>query len=326
MSESCAGKVLITGARGFIGSALVRELVRAGRYRVVTAVRGHTSDNEQIAVGEINASTDWGKALSGCDVVVHLAARVHVMCDTSVDPLAEFRATNTAGTLNLARQAAEAGVRRFVFVSSVKVNGEYTRPGVPFKADDEPSPEDAYAVSKHEAERGLLALAHETGMEVTIIRPPLVYGPGVKANFQSMMRWLNIGVPLPLGAIHNQRSLVGLDNLIDLILVCMSHPKAANQVFLVSDGEDVSTTELLHRIAAAMGTKARLLPVPMGMLELGARLLGRADVAQRLCGNLQVDISKTQALLDWQPPVSLDEGLRRTAVAFLNEVGGADAG
>jgi nucleoside-diphosphate-sugar epimerase len=215
--------------------------------------------------------------------------------------------------LTLARQAAAAGVRRFVFVSSIKVNGEATQPGHPFTAGDAPAPLDPYGISKMEAEQGLRQIAAETGIEVVIIRPPLVYGPGVKANFAAMMRWLRRGVPLPLGAIDNQRSLVALDNLADLIITCITHPAAANQTFLVSDGQDVSTSELLRRMGRAMGRPARLLPVPAGLLELGAALVGRRDMAQRLCGCLQVDIEKTRQLLGWSPPLTLDQGLTKAA-------------
>jgi len=276
---------------------------------------------EQFAVGEINGATDWGSALRDVNAVIHLAARVHIMHDTAADPLTAFRAINVEGTLNLARQAAAAGVIRFVFVSSVKVNGEATLPGQPFTADDVPAPLDAYGVSKMEAEQGLREMALETGMEVVIIRPPLVYGPGVKANFAAMMRWLRRGVPLPLGAIHNQRSLVALDNLVDLIVTCLTHPAAANQTFLVSDGEDVSTTELLRRMGQAMGRSARLIPVPASWLKLTAALVRKQDVAQRLCGSLQVDIEKTRRLLDWTPPLSLDEGLRKAAKGYGHEAG-----
>jgi UDP-glucose 4-epimerase len=264
-------------------------------------------------MGDLEPSTDWTVALEGVAVVVHCAARVHVMADTATNPLEEFRRVNVQGTLNLAQQAAAAGVRRFVFVSSIKVNGEATQLGCLFTADDAPAPLDAYGVSKMEAEQGLREIALQTGMEVVIIRPPLVYGPGVKANFAAMMRWLRRGVPLPLGAIHNQRSLVALDNLVDLIVVCLTHPAAANQTFLVSDGEDVSTTGLLRRMGQALGHPARLIPVPVSWLKLAAALVGKQDVAQRLCGSLQVDIEKTQRLLGWAPPLSLDEGLRRAA-------------
>jgi UDP-glucose 4-epimerase len=261
----------------------------------------------------LEPSTDWTAALDGVSAVIHCAARVHVMADTAADPLEEFRHVNVQGTLNLARQAAAAGVRRFVFVSSIKVNGEATQPGAPFTADDAPAPLDAYGVSKMEAEQGLRELAAQTGMEVIIIRPPLVYGPGVKANFAAKMRWLQRGVPLPLGAIHNQRSLVALDNLVDLIVTCLTHPAAANQTFLVSDGEDVSTSELLRRMGQALDRPARLLPVPQSWLKLAAAMVGKSDVAQRLCGSLQVDISKTRQLLSWTPPLSLDQGLKRAA-------------
>jgi nucleoside-diphosphate-sugar epimerase len=239
------------------------------------------------------------------------------MNESAQDPLVEFRKVNVEGTLNLARQAAAAGVKRFIFISSIKVNGEATLPGKSFSAEDVPVPVDAYGVSKLEAEQGLYELAESTGMEVVIIRPVLVYGPGVKANFLSMMRWLSRGIPLPLGAIHNRRSLVALGNLISLIVLCIDHPRAANQTFLVSDGEDVSTTDLLRKLACALGKPARLLPVPGWLLQGIAALLGRRSLSQRLFGSLQVDISKNQALLGWTPPVGLDQGLRLTAHHFL---------
>jgi len=255
----------------------------------------------------------WRAALAGVRVVVHLAARVHIMDESVKDPLSEFRRVNVDGTLNLARQAAAAGVKRFVFLSSVKVNGEATQPGYPFTEQDPPAPQDPYGISKHEAEEGLRKLAADTDMAVTIIRPPLVYGLGVKANFQSMLRWVNMGIPFPLGALNNRRSLVGLANLVDFILTCIDHPAAANQVFLVADGEDLSTTELLRRVGMALGKPARLIPVPTGILQLGAALLGKRAMVQRLCGSLQVDISKARELLGWSPPVSVDEGLRLAA-------------
>jgi nucleoside-diphosphate-sugar epimerase len=311
-------KVLVTGANGFVGVALLQRLLadELGTAIVVTvrsAVYEFPAGVERFVVGDIDEANDWRDALKGCEVVVHLAARVHVMADKSADPLAEFRRVNVDGTLNLARQAAATGVKRFVFVSSVKVNGEVTQLGQPFAADAVPAPLDAYGVSKMEAEQGLREISVQTGMEVVIIRPPLVYGPGVKANFASMMRWLQRGVPLPLGAIHNQRSLVSLGNLVDLILTCLTHPAAANQTFMVTDGEDVSTTELLRRMGQAMGHPARLLPVPESWLKWCAALLGRTDMAQRLCGSLQVDISKTCLLLGWTPPLTLDEGLAQAA-------------
>lgn len=262
-------------------------------------------------VGAIDGHTAWTAALSGVSTVVHAAARVHVMSDSSADPLAEFRRVNVDGTLNLASQAAAAGVKRFVFVSSVKVNGEQTLAGQPFSEADVGAPQDAYGQSKHEAEMGLRALASDTGMEVVIIRPPLVYGPGVKANFAALMRAVQRGWPLPLGAVHNQRSLVALDNLVDLIVTCLDHPAAANQTFLVSDGQDLSTAQLVQGMAQAAGVSARLLPVPVWALQAGAGLLGTGAAVQRLCGNLQVDISKARSLLGWVPPVTVAEGLRR---------------
>jgi len=235
----------------------------------------------------------------------------------SSDPLAEFRLVNVEGTANLARQAAAAGVRRFIYLSSIKVNGEFTEVGHPFTADDAPSPEEPYGVSKHEAEQALRQIAADTGMEVVIIRPPLVYGPGVKANFESMMRWLARGVPLPLAAVsENRRSLVALENLVDLIVTCLSHPAAANQTFLVSDGEDLSTAELLKRMGAAMGHPARLFYLPPVLLKLAATGLHKPGIYQRLLGSLQLDIAKARQLLGWTPPVSVDEGLRRAAEGF----------
>ena len=309
-------KVLVTGATGFVGGALMRRLAADPACKdLVVAVRSRTELRiegvRQVQVGDLLPITDWGLALQGVDTVVHCAARVHVMQDDATDPSQAYRAVNVNGTLNLACQAAEAGVGRFVFVSSIKVNGETTQPGQPFLADDVPSPLDPYGVSKLEAEQGLRDIEAQTGMEVVIVRPPLVYGPGVKANFASMMRWVARGIPLPLGAIQNARSMVALDNLVDLMVTCLTHPAAAGQTFLVSDGEDVSTTELLRRTAQAMGKKAFLLPVPASVMELGTSLLGKRAVAQRLCGSLQVDIEKTRRLLGWSPPLTLDQGLKK---------------
>lgn len=311
--------VLVTGASGFLGSALCARFCKDGIFvrGAVRSLSWELQGIESIGVGNISSKTDWSPALTKVQQVVHLAARVHVMNDKSSDPLTEFRRVNVDGTANLARQAAAAGVRRFVFVSSIKVNGEYTEVGQPFAADDTPAPEDPYGVSKHEAEQQLRQIVGETGMEVVIIRPPLVYGPGVKANFESMMRWLARGVPLPLAAIsNNRRSLVALDNLIDLIFTCLNHPAAANQTFLVSDGEDISTADLLRRMGGALGRPARLFYVPASALKYGAALVGREDVYQRLCGSLQVDIGHTQKLLNWVPPLSVDEGLSRAAKGF----------
>ena len=308
-------KVLVTGANGFVGNRL---LLRLNALSGVTVVGGLRQPVEmpgfgglQVAVGDISGQTDWSVALAGVQAVVHTAARVHVMNESTANPLEAFRQVNVQGTLNLARQAAAAGIRRFVFVSSIKVNGEATLLGAPFTADDAAHPLDAYGVSKWEAELALSQLAVQTGMELVIIRPPLVYGPGVRANFARLVRCLQRGLPLPLGAIDNRRSLVGLDNLVDLLVVCLSHPAAAGQVFLVSDGEDVSSSALLRRMGQALGCPARLLPVPAGVLKMAATILGKGAVAQRLCHSLQVDMAKTRQLLGWNPPLSLDQGLKK---------------
>jgi nucleoside-diphosphate-sugar epimerase len=267
-------KILITGATGLVGGAVMRELLKL-RILIIAGVRKNSAiasnDVKKIKTGEISSTTDWVLALANVDVVIHAAARVHVMDDSSADPLTEFRKVNTAGTLNLARQAADSGVKRFIFISSIKVNGEMTELEHPFTPDDDYIPTDPYGLSKYEAEQGLLELAKNTGMEVVIIRPPLVYGPDVKANFASMMKWMNKGIPLPFGAIQNKRSLVALDNLVSFIIHCADYkktPQAANQVFLISDGEDVSTTELLQKVAKSFGKKALLLPVPVSLTYL----------------------------------------------------------
>lgn len=311
---------LVTGANGFVGSALCARLQTDGA-SVRGAVRSLTSRYcaaEAIAIGSLSSETEWTVALRDVEQVLHLAARVHVMNDKSSDPLLEFRRVNVEGTANLAREAAAAGVSRFVFLSSIKVNGELTEAGRPFTADDAPAPEDPYGVSKHEAEQTLRQIAADTGMEVVIIRPPLVYGPGVKANFESMMRWLVRDVPLPLAAVtQNRRSLVALDNLVDLIVTCMHHPAAANQTFLVSDGEDLSTADLLRRMGAALGHPARLFYLPPSLLKLGAQVVNKPGIHQRLCGSLQLDITNTRQRLGWAPPVPVDEALRRAAEGFL---------
>jgi nucleoside-diphosphate-sugar epimerase len=307
-------KVMVSGATGFVGSAVISQLLTISNICVIAGSRSSESVWPD-GVTPLLLPDFLGEGqlipLEGIDVVVHCAARAHLMSDHASDPLAEFRKINFEGTLNLARQAAAADVRRFIFISSIKVNGESTGLDRSFHPSDLPAPEDAYGISKMEAERALIQLANETGMEVVIIRPPLVYGPGVKGNFASLIRLMAKGLPLPLGAIHNQRSLVGIDNLVDLIIRCIDHPSAANQVFLAGDGEDLSTTELLRSVAEAMGRPARLIPVPAGLLNLGATLLGKRAVAQRLLGSLQVDISKARDLLGWEPPISVEEGLRR---------------
>ena len=314
-------RVLITGATGFVGKALANKLCLDGCL-VVAAVRRESAipglDVDSVKVGDISAQTDWQQALNKIDVVIHCAARAHIMNDTAADPLAEFRQVNTAATLNLARQAAVVGVRRFVFISSIKVNGEWTE-GIPFSPEDAFVPTDPYGLSKYEAEQGLLDLAKETDLEVVIIRPTLVYGLGVKGNFSSLLKWMKKGVPLPFGAIHNQRSLVALDNLVSFITHCIDHPKAANEVFLISDGEDVSTTELLRKVSHAFGRRALLLPIPVGLMTFPAKLLSKDDVANRLFGSLQVDSSKAHELLGWEPIITMDEQLKKTVDAYLNE-------
>lgn len=309
-------KLLVTGANGFVGRSLCGEAVRRGhstRGAVRTDTRGFDLC-ERVVVGEINDETDWSDALLTVDVVVHLAARVHVMKDNAASPLLEFRKTNVLGSLNLARQAAAAGVTRFVFLSSVKVNGELTPPGHAYDEFSVPAPRDAYGQSKHEAEAGLRQVGLDTGMEVVIIRPPLVYGPGVKANFAALLRAVQQGWPLPLALVRNQRSLVALDNLVDFILTCAIHPLAANQTFLVSDGHDLSTAELVRGLAQAAGVSPRLFPVPVWALRGGAALLGKGESVQRLCGDLQLDIAKARRLLGWTPPISVEQGLRRAVV------------
>jgi nucleoside-diphosphate-sugar epimerase len=312
--------MLVTGASGFVGTALVNRLRNDAEFLARASSRRApvSADGVDFVVApDLGPDAEWGSALQGADIVVHLAARVHVMQDTNSDALAAFRTVNTAATDNLARQAARAGVRRFVYLSSIKVNGEQTLPGRPFTERDVPLPLDAYGLSKHEAELALRQVARQTSLEVVIIRPPLVYGPGVKANFRQLLRWITTGVPLPLGAIHNQRSLVGLDNLVDLIITCARHPAAANETFLVSDGQDLSTTELVKRLAKELGRPARLIPVSAPLLRLGLQMLRKGDIAERLCESLQVDGSKARKLLDWTPPLGVDESLRRVALDYL---------
>ena len=319
-------KLLVTGANGFVGNAAARHLARNHHVlgQVRTRVQADLLLNSelpeqqilglQVDLTDISGFTD---ALQGCHAVLHCAARVHQVRETAADPLAIYRQVNRDATLALARAAAHAGVKRFVFLSSIKVHGEFSPADKAFRPDDVVQPLDPYGMSKFEAEQGLKVIAAQTGMQVVIVRPPLVYGPGVKANFLSMMRWLQRGMPLPLGAIGNQRSLIGLGNLVDLLEQCLTHPAAANQTFLASDGHDVSTTELLQAMAAALHVKARLWPVPQAWLEGALGLIGRRSMAQRLCGNLAVDISHTRATLGWTPPQSLEQGLQATAAHFL---------
>jgi nucleoside-diphosphate-sugar epimerase len=309
MNEST--NILVTGATGFIGQILMKQLLACESFNVIAALRAtNIIDSSRFTVvGDLTETTDWSSALVDQQVVIHAAARAHIMRDESIDPLTEYRRVNVRGTLNLARQAAKAGVKRFIFISSIGVNGNTnTRP---FTERDTPKPTELYAQSKWEGEQGLFEIQYQTGMELVILRPPLVYGAKAPGNFGKLIKYVAKGIPLPLGAIHNQRSLVSVDNLVDLIITCISHPAAANQVFLAGDGKDLSTTELLRGVAEAMGQPSRLIPVPASLLMLAAKLLGKKAEAQRLLGSLQVDISKTREVLGWQPPISVEQGLKR---------------
>jgi nucleoside-diphosphate-sugar epimerase len=322
--ESKCLKILVTGATGFVGTPLIRHLSSQG-HQVIGALRSaHLSDDgfsgvEFKAVGDIHGSLDWMNYLVGVDAVVHLANRAHVMHESNINPLALYRSINTEGTLQLARQSAASGIKRFIFISSVKVNGGSTLPGQRFSPVIESIPTDSYGLSKYEAEEGLKKISLNTGMEVVIIRPPLVYGPGVKANFLKMMQWVEKGIPLPMGHITNQRSLLGIDNLLDFIQVCLTHPKAVDQTFLISDDHDVSTTELLKEIASAMHRPARLLEAPQLILEKSLILLGQGHIAERLCGSLRLDITLAKTLLSWKPPYSFKDQLRKTVSAYLSD-------
>jgi nucleoside-diphosphate-sugar epimerase len=318
--QMIGAKVLVTGAAGFVGEGLIFRLLLDRRYRPIAAARGQTRLLGLCPVQSFDLLDEQCLIeLDDVKVVVHAAARVHVLHEQSENALSEFRKVNVQGTLKLAKRAAQSGVKRFIFISSIKVNGESTQEGKPFTADDQARPLDPYGVSKHEAEVGLIQLGRDTGMEIVIIRPPLVYGPGVKANFLSMLIWLDRGLPLPLGAIRNQRSLVALDNLISLVVTCIDHPAASGQVFLVSDGEDVSTTQLLRLLSEALDKTSCLIPVPQAVLKVVAQVIGKGDVAQRICGSLQVDIEKTRKLLDWTPPEKMKTAALKTAIYYREE-------
>lgn len=308
--------ILITGSNGFLGKHLVHRLQRSP---LILLDRKLSSYSEHCCYqAELNGSADYKEALHGIETLVHLAARVHVMDDDECDPLEAYRQVNTSGTANLARQAANAGAKRFIFVSSIKVNGEKTMPGSPFTMEDEHAPEDDYGLSKSEAELQLFEIGKETGMEIVIVRPTLVYGPGVKANFASLMNLVSKGAPLPFGCIkHNRRSLVSVTNLVDLIVTCIDHPKAANQIFLVSDDHDVSTSEMVAQMAKALGKPQWQIPVPQWSYKLVGKLFRKQNVVDRLIGSLQVDITHTKETLNWTPPQTLEAGFQETADAFL---------
>ncbi|RCS69131.1 UDP-glucose 4-epimerase family protein [Vibrio casei] len=315
--------LLITGATGFVGSRLV-DVALDKQYNVSAVTRSAALPNQesnynlQWCIGNLSSEFDWSKNLTGIDCVIHCAARVHQMQDDAQDIQAVYDQTNFHGTLNLAKQAVANGVKRFIFISSIKVNGEQTEVGTAFQPIVNHPPRDPYGISKYKAEQALLSLAEETGLEVVIIRPPLVYGPGVKANFQSMMKWVSRSMPLPLGAINNQRSMVYLDNLVDLILLCIEHPNAVNQIFLVSDDHDISTSQLLRKINQLSNAHCLLLPIPMSWFQVIASVMNKPQIAQRLCGSLQVDITHTQKQLNWQPPVSWEQGTLETVTDYLS--------
>lgn len=317
MSEINPTKILLTGGSGFLGRCLLNELEKNQNYFFHLALRENKlkpSTNSQIfPYHDLNENQDWSEALNGCEVVVHLAARVHIMKENSLDPLAEFRKTNVEGTLNLARQAAKMGIKRFIFLSSIKVNGEFTSPNQSFKADDTPKPEDAYGISKYEAEQALLQLAKTMEMDIVIIRAPLIYGPQVKGNLASLINLIKRGLPLPLPfkSINNKRSFVSVDNLINIIETCFYHPKAKNQIFLVSDGHDLSTQDLLKIIAENLNKKVFLFSFSPSILFIIALLFNKKHIYQRLCGSLQIDINKTCDLLEWQPPFTVYESFKK---------------
>lgn len=319
-------RVLVTGANGFVGRSLCRRFLQDGRYEVVAAVRSEFkfySGNARCVVGDISPQTSWTHAVSGIDAVVHLAGRAHVMHDTHNDPLFAYRSVNTGGTINLARQAALAGVKRFIFVSSIKVCGEgqsqlnedaYTE-------KQSPSPSDAYAISKWEAERGLWGIAETTGLEVVVLRPPLVYGPGVGANFLRLMQTVDRGWPLPFGKINNCRDLIYMGNLVDAIATCVTHPAAGNKTFLLSDDNGVSTPELIRRVGGSLGRPTRLLPLPEKWLHLAGLLMGKQSSVDRLLSSLKVNSSAIRRELGWSPPYSMREGLAETAIWYRDIYG-----
>jgi nucleoside-diphosphate-sugar epimerase len=309
-------KILVTGANGFVGAALC-SVLSTRNIPFIGAVREKKSYLD-FEVGNLTGTTKWMDALAGCDVVIHLAARVHIMKDDSVDPLAAYREVNVDATLNLARQAVKNGVKRFIFVSSVKVNGEATKER-PFTSHDLPAPVDPYGLSKYEAEQGLQKISRETGLEVVIVRPPLIYGPGVGANFLKLMQLIKLGIPLPFRNIRNSRSMIALDNLIDLLVLCGHHPNAANQIFMATDGDDLSISQLTLLIAHSMDKRLLLLPVSPRLVEICGRILGKSAIVDRLYGSLQIDIYHTQKLLDWHPIINTNTAIQKTVSHFLRK-------
>jgi nucleoside-diphosphate-sugar epimerase len=311
-------RVLVTGASGFVGRALASRLVATGAYEVVAPLRrplelpGVTT----VPLAGIGPDTDWRAVLEGVEAVIHCAGRAHLMADPAPDPLSEFRRVNAAGALALAEAAAGAEVRRLVFVSSAKVHGATGSPARPFRESDPPAPADPYALSKWEAEQGLARLAERTNLEVVVIRPPLVYGPEPKANMLRLLRLVDRGLPLPFGAVRNRRSMIGLDNLVSALVTALEHPAAAGRTYLVSDGEDIATPDLVQLLARAMRRPARLLPVPPLLLMLAGRLAGRGEDLERLLGSYEVDSSRIGSELGWRPPVTLTAGLTRMVECY----------
>lgn len=317
-------KILVTGATGFVGKRVIEMALEQG-FSVNAIARekklGQQQKNNPLIEwykGELTNTFDWSESLKGVDCVIHCAALVHQMKADAVDLQTKYDDVNFHATIHLAQQAQEAGIKRFIFLSSIKVNGEATELHQPFTPQVTHEPTDLYGLSKYKAELALQELSKQSGLDVVIIRPPLVYGPGVKANFQTMMNWVQRSIPLPLGAIHNQRSMVYLDNLVDLILTCVTHSDAVNQTFLVSDDHDVSTSQLLAQLKGELQSSSWLLPIPMSLFYMAAKLLRKPEIAQRLCGSLQVDISHTKKQLHWQPPISWQQGIKTTATSYSN--------
>lgn len=310
--------IFITGATGFLGKRLINKMKINHDFSITGCVRKKTniSTYSSFEIPNIDGNTDWSTALKNQRVVIHTAGRAHIMTRETAKSFAEYNKVNVDGTLNLAEQAAILGVKRFIFISSIKVNGEKTNLDLPFTEQDKPKPKDIYGISKWEAEKGLQEISKKTNMEIVIIRPPLIYGSEVKGNFKKIINLVKTGIPLPLGKINNKRSFVAVDNLVDIITVCLEHPAASNEVFLVSDGEDISTTELLKKIAKTLDKKSMLITLPIFCLKIPALILGKREMVDRLIGSLQIDISKSQDLLNWNPPISMDEGLR---LCFIKE-------
>lgn len=322
-------KILVTGANGFVGQALCKRLLDSGLH-VRGAVRRENAalphGVEPAIVGDIDGNTDWSGALRGIDCITHLAARVHVMHETSLDPLTEFRRVNVAGTQHLANSAANSGVKRLVYVSSIKVNGEATL-DAPFSEKDEPNPQDPYGISKWEAEQALQRISQSTCLEIAIVRPPLVYGPGVGGNFVRMLGWIKKGIPLPFASINNRRSMIYVENLADALVLCATHPDAKNETFLVSDGKCISTPDLIRMLSQRMGRKSGIFPFPVTLLQLLGNLTGKSAEIERLTGSLEIDPSKIRDKFDWKPPHSLEDGLSETAGWFNpdNPLGGSSS-